>query len=190
MCVVSFLICILPAAGRTLYKLSGNDTLVAMILTNPEEYSLNPFSRDGVLVSQNVASWFFKITYSPELDCQPTEKYYCTPLLNMLSEGGRSIGNEKSKERGAKLIKFMVDRGANVDSRNVGLTALHEAILACDVESMKLLLSLGADPHEKIERPLSKWNAMNAFEFFKYLNEYDRQYDCENGYGVLEEKET
>ncbi len=73
-----------------------------------------------------------------------------------------------------KTIEILINRGANVNEYNDGVTPLHEAVLFGDIELIKILLSAGANPEAVITRNNSA-NGLNAFQFAELLESKDSE---------------
>ena len=73
-----------------------------------------------------------------------------------------------------KTVEILIDRGANVNEYNEGLTPLHEAVLFGDIELIRILLSAGAVPEAVITSNNSA-KGLNAFQFAELLESKDSE---------------
>ena len=71
--------------------------------------------------------------------------------------------------RGYGLIRHFAARGEPVNGYYNGLTPVHEAVLYANVDYLRALLELGADPNLPIDMPEKDYHGFNAVEFAAFL---------------------
>jgi ankyrin repeat protein len=93
------------------------------------------------------------------------------PALSYASAGLGIVGNDDDVY---KTTQILIERGANVNELNEGMTPLHEALLYGDIELIEILLSAGANPEAVITANNSA-KGLNAFQFAKLLESKDTE---------------
>jgi len=86
--------------------------------------------------------------------------------------------NDSSRGNALRAIRMLAAKGAQINSRVDGRTPLHEAILYYgsdgDLELIRTLLALGANPSARIARPGTREDGLSALEYAVLLGEKRR----------------
>ena len=146
--------------------------LIVLAGSDEQKWSLNPFSKDGCLITPNLAAWVLEHFNFPYADCSPRSRSsdICGTPLIMWAGRGLGIWPPAADERLYRVLRHLIRRGENVNACHDGLTALHEAVLFGKPLYAEILLAHGADPYITIQRPGKKYHGFNAFEFAELLS--------------------
>ena len=169
--IVLFLLSLVPAVTQT-YEMSEDVyglTIVAGF--DSDEITFNPYSKNGLLISPDVAVWILQNFDYPYAKCgkRYVRMGICgTPYIIWV---GRGIGmnGEEADNRLMTVGRELISRGISVNSVHEGLTAVHESILFNNPGWLELLLKNGGDTKVKINKPDSKANGLNAVEYFNLI---------------------
>lgn len=159
------------------YALSGNATdLTLLALWPADEVPTDPFDKDYVFTSPEMAMWLLRNFDFPYDNCSillalvslPGEAAPCQPSL--IGFAGSSLGSSADvDEKAYALMRHFIERGEPINATNHGLTALHDSILYGLPGYTKFLLENGADPLAPVERPDSPSHGQTACEFAQKL---------------------
>ena len=169
--VVMLGVTLAPAAHRTLQWISDAHGLITVAMKHPGELTLDPYAKDGLLISQGVAAWILTHLSYPYGKCSELSQLVrncSTPLVNQLIH---TIDKSEStvSERGYDLLRHMIERGEPLNAHSNGLTPLHEAILLKNPKLVKVLLEAGANPRTRALAHGKPYHNLNAFQFLNYL---------------------
>ena len=126
--------------------------LTVIALLKPDEWSPNPWSRDFTVVSPDIAFWWLLHSDMPYEPCTSSPFGCDVPLV---AYAGRTLETEDQaqRERAMALLRHFIARGEPVNAMSRGMTALHEAVLANDLEYVDVLLRSGARLDALTDRP-------------------------------------
>ncbi len=154
--------------------LFGSNSLGLILLASKpsDQHTLNPLSEDVSFITPETAEWMLVSFDWPywRNQASPGSESERVPELHFTISTVRIFSDAKEvNERRLRLMSHFIARGASVEERNMGFTALHEALISSDREALDLLLQHGADPHAIIERPGRKSDGKNAVELAAML---------------------
>jgi hypothetical protein len=89
------------------------------------------------------------------------------PLLHFACANHSLVGTNRGNS--ILVVQMLAAKGADMDSRDNGMTALHEAILYSETDLVRALLDLGANPKLKIARPGKSIDGLSAVEYAEFL---------------------
>lgn len=135
-------------------------------------YALAAFTTDGFRVHVALAGAVLRYApYDPNGTSDQDQ-----PLLHVACAGFGLEGARR--ENSIRAIRVLAAKGAKINSRDNGLTPLHEAILYYgadgDIALIRTLLELGADPSARLIRPGRRENGLSAVEYAELLGETGR----------------
>ncbi|KAA1176070.1 ankyrin repeat domain-containing protein [Marinobacter salinexigens] len=162
-----------PMAYRTWAFGSDAWGLTVIALLDPEEVPWNPFNSDSLLIRPAAAYWLLTHSDWPYERCgraMSAMEGCSQPLINFVG-ASLDLQDEDSimRRRGYGLLKHFAARGEPVNGYYHGLAPVHEAVLYANVDYLRALLQLGADPYLTIESPKKDFHGFDAFEFAALL---------------------
>jgi hypothetical protein len=110
------------------------------------------------------------LTYGPQPEMRATEEQSALSF----TLAGCGIDDRSTEEHCRSIIEVLqtlLERGADIEARNGGLTLLHEAVLFDQAVMVQFLLAQGANSNALIQRPDSKVDGFNAIEFARFLQQ-------------------
>ncbi|KPQ00107.1 ankyrin repeat domain-containing protein [Marinobacter sp. HL-58] len=158
----------------------GSDAwgLTVIALLDPEEMPWSPFDSDSLAIRPAVAYWILTHSDWPYEQCGKamTAMSGCSqPLINFV---GASLDTHDAdsimRQRGYALLRYFAGRGEPVNGYHNGLAPVHEAVLYADIDYLRALLQLGADPNLPIDRPEKDFHGFDALEFAAFLESRDK----------------
>jgi len=161
---------------QTYKRVTSVNNLITILSLPDKSYDFDVTSSDFNLISNDTAYWILmSFDFPYRLPClEITELNYCaSPAIILV---GRSLRDYDDNQDGKKIdrrLYSVIDRliatGSDVNAYYEGRTALHEAILSRNVELVKKLLAVGADPQLKIDKPRHSTHGFNALELVTQL---------------------
>ena len=165
-----------PSGLRTLPWAGNASGLIALAMTPEQDHSFNPFNRDSVLVSPKMAVWLLESFEWPYRRNDNSEM----PLLHTAITARGLVGSApEDLERMMRVVKLMVSRGEDLDQYWDYYTPLHMAVMYCDPEIVRLLLSSGADAELPFTKAGSRAEGLNPLEFSRFLRSRNDGWQCD-----------
>lgn len=175
--VLVFALTLFPMMYRTWAFASDARGLVIIALMDPEEIPLNPYNRNSLAIRPDMAFWLLTHFDWPYERCGKVSNAMdgCTqPLVNLVGTTLDTLEPRTIRDRGYELLRYFVSKGEPLDSYFRGLAPVHEAVLFANVDYLRALLDLGADPMQPINLPEKSYDGFNAFEFAVFLEKRDK----------------
>ncbi|MBA6302331.1 hypothetical protein [Colwellia sp. MB02u-14] len=139
--------------------------------SNSDEQTYNPYSKNGLFISPNIALWVLQTFDYPYSNCG--EKYKVVGICDMpfILWVGRALGRNggNSDKRLFSVLDEVVSRGLPINQSYEGFTAVHEAILFNNAVYLEYLLKNGGDTTVKTQRPNSELDKLNSYQFLEIL---------------------
>ncbi len=160
-----------PALHRTAQWMADAHSLITVAMMKPNELKLDPYAKDGLLISQGAAAWILTHLSYPYGRCSELSQLIgsCeTPLVNWLARSMNST-QANASPLGYDLLRHMIERGEPLNAHSDGLTPLHEAILFKNERLLDILLEAGANPRTRAVAPGKPYHNLNSFQFLNYL---------------------
>lgn len=111
-------------------------------------------------IPKRLARWYIE-----RLDFDPNANTRLgMPAYNFLVSGYGMYG-EANNRRTLELSELFIQKCADIDRVYKGFSPLNAAILSNEPELVQHLVLHGADPHKRVERPVSRFDGMAATEF-------------------------
>lgn len=159
----------------------GSDAwgLTVIALLDPEEMPWSPFDSNSLAIRPAAAYWLLTHSDWPYERCGKAMSAMggCSqPLINFV---GASLDTHDAdsimRRRGYALLQHFAARGEPVNSYYNGFAPVHEAILYANVDYLRALLKLGADPGLPIDSPEKDFHGFDAFEFAAFLESRNKE---------------
>jgi len=150
-----------PAIYQTIDAATSSASLIVIAGFNDDQFDLNPWSGSALLLRQDGAVWLLKTFNFPYRD--RTLLGETVPLVNVAATN-RSMSDSAADQRYLEIVKILIERGASLEDRHLGFTAVQGSILLGDTEMVQLLVEAGANLDSRVERPGSALDGMNALE--------------------------
>lgn len=173
--LVAVVLVVSPMVHRTwLWSIDAHG-LTAVALMARDEIPLSPFDHDSMLIQPDLALWMLETFDWPYERCAgiTLRMDWCNQPLISLVGASLDIQVGLQRERAFGLLRHLIARGEPLNTRHHGFAPIHDAILFADVRYLQVLLSSGADPATKIDRPGKSVNRFDAFQFARYLESRD-----------------
>jgi hypothetical protein len=168
--ILMCLVLVLPTAMRTLRLADSPNGLTTIALLDPGEWSLNPFSVNGIFLPPGAARWLLLNTDIPYRPCEPPSLGCEVTLVAWVGRAMAHAPSEK-REQATELLHHFIARGESVNQLSQGLTPLHEAVLFQDARYLEILLTAGADVRTKAESSAKSASGLTPIEFCLKLEE-------------------
>jgi len=162
------LLSVIPTVLLTAKFASCANGLITVAFLKPNEWSYNPWSKDGLFISPGDARWLLLHSDFPYRPCPNGFTASGVPTVSWL---GRALVGSDSADRafGVELLNHLLARGEPINAKDTyGLTPLHEAVLSADKQYLDLLLAAGANPAIVADSP-SKAAGLTPYEFCQRL---------------------
>ncbi len=171
--ICTFFVSLYPAIERTYDLASDTHGLIIFSSFKEGQTTLNPYSKNGVMLTPGIALWLVENTEYHYGQCTTDFRIrngVCKePLVSYAGRGVDDVIN-MDKKTSFRLVKFFIARGEPINILSpFGMAPIHEAALYGNKEYFTLLLNSGADPSIRIENPDKKWDGMNLIEFVEHL---------------------
>lgn len=178
--VLAIVLALFPMIYRTWAFGSDAWGLTVIALLDPEEMPWSPFDSDSLAIRPAAAYWLLTRFDWPYERCGKVTSAMsgCSqPLVNFV---GASLDRHDSgsimKRRGYELLRHFAARGEPVNGYYNGFTPVHEALLYADIDYLRALLKLGADPGLPIDSPEKDFHGFDAFEFAEFLESRNQEF--------------
>lgn len=139
----------------------------------------SPFDSDSLAIRPAAAYWLLTHSDWPYERCGKamTAMGGCSqPLVNFVGASlDRHDTDSIMTRRGYALLRHFAERGEPVDGYYHGLAPVHEAVLYADIDYLRALLRLGADPNLPIDSPEKDYHGFDAFEFAAFLGARNKE---------------
>lgn len=147
----------------------------------------NPQARtsDGLTAIMTLLNDFKRTDGYAQRKNPPSEKDALAAIKMLLAAGvdpstgatfwGTPLALAAGKPGCVEIVRVLLDGGAKVNESEMGFTPLHAAVFAGDVETVKLLVSHGANVNARNQikqTPLTKAKERKSVEIQKYLIEH------------------
>lgn len=159
----------------------GSDAwgLSVIAVLDPEEVPWSPSDLNSLAIRPAVAYWLLTHFDWPYERCGTamTAMDGCSqPLINFV---GTTLDAHESDSvmtrRGYGLLRHFAARGEPINGYYKGFTPVHEAVLYANVDYLRALLELGADPNLPIDMPEKDYHGFDAFEFATFLESRNQE---------------
>ena len=159
----------------------GSDAwgLSVIAVLDPEEVPWSPSDFNSLAIRPAVAYWLLTHFDWPYERCgrAMTAMDGCSqPLINFV---GTTLDAHESDSvmtrRGYGLLRHFAARGEPINGYYKGFTPVHEAVLYANVDYLRALLELGADPNLPIDMPEKDYHGFDAFEFATFLESRNQE---------------
>jgi len=159
----------------------GSDawSLSVIAVLDPEEVPWSPSDFNSLAIRPAVAYWLLTHFDWPYERCGTamTAMDGCSqPLINFV---GTTLDAHESDSvmtrRGYGLLRHFAARGEPINGYYKGFTPVHEAVLYANVDYLRALLELGADPNLPIDMPEKDYHGFDAFEFAAFLESRNQE---------------
>lgn len=168
-----------PTALRTYRLASYANGLTTIALLSPNDWTLNPFSINGLFISPDAAMWLLLHTDFPYRPCPASVPLCEAPVVSFVG-GALRDGSPQISARAFILLEHFIKRGGQINIKHVGLTPLHQAVLFADDRYLKVLLDAGADVNIKADESAKSAAGLTPYEYcVKLENSGQRSRICE-----------
>jgi len=170
--VVVFVVVYARAVGGLILFGTNSLGLIMLASKSSEEHTLNPFSENVSFISPDAAEWIlvsFDWPYRGNQASAEGNSERVPEVHFTISMRGVFSDAPEVDERRMRLISNFIRRGASLEERSLGLTALHEAVISADVVAIPLLVRSGADVSARVKRPERRHDGKTAAEFAELL---------------------
>jgi len=168
--VVLLVLLVSPAGRMTLQTVRSPQRVTTVALLDRNEWTLNPFSVNGLFLSPTMARWLLLNTNIPYGRCQ---ELGMECQVSLIAWAGRYLdhGTRETRDHALELVRHFIIRGEPVNQLSQGLTPLHEAVLYRNAQYLETLLHAGADAHIKADSKSESASGLTPLEFCLRLEE-------------------
>lgn len=166
-----FLASLYPSARNTYAWAGDAHGLIMLSLATRDDFKLNPYSENGMLVTPDMAIRILQHMDYPYTRCTDALRPIDICEVPLVMWAGRELGmgGVQKNQRAHSILTLLISRGEPINELHEGFTAVHEAILFNQPEYLQILLDAGGDPSIPIQHAGKEYDGYDARQFYELV---------------------